>query len=197
MELAPSRKQVTHDRILDAAARALRVTGFDGIGIADIMKQAGLTHGGFYAHFPSRDALLAEALERANQDSRLRLAESASVAVGAGATPLRALVESYLSERHLATPETGCPVATLASEIARQPQVVREAGRKCMADLLEDVSSALPAGCPPGAASMVLAQLLGTLQMARALGSRRGGLLLLAQARAFLLENFDCDARSA
>jgi TetR/AcrR family transcriptional repressor of nem operon len=70
MDTAPaSRKQLTHDRILDTAARVLRDSGFQGVGVADIMKRAGLTHGGFYAHFPSRDALLAEALARAGEDS--------------------------------------------------------------------------------------------------------------------------------
>src|SRR5947208_1888004 len=72
----PGRKQQTHDRILDTAARVLRDTGFYGVGVADIMKKAALTHGGFYAHFPSREALLVEALERAGADSRLRLQRS-------------------------------------------------------------------------------------------------------------------------
>jgi TetR/AcrR family transcriptional regulator, transcriptional repressor for nem operon len=70
------RKQLSHERIVDTAARVLRESGFAGVGVADIMKRAGLTHGGFYAHFASRDALLAEALERAGEDSRTRLRRS-------------------------------------------------------------------------------------------------------------------------
>ena len=62
-------KDVTHDRIVDAAARAIRRSGYHGAGVADIMKDAGLTHGGFYAHFPSREAMLAEAADRAGGES--------------------------------------------------------------------------------------------------------------------------------
>src|SRR5881398_298117 len=94
-------KQATHDRIVEAAARAIRRSGYNGTGVADIMKRCGLTHGGFYAHFPSREALLAEALERAGQDSQLRLQRSIQAGEARGASPLRALVESYLSDRHL------------------------------------------------------------------------------------------------
>ena len=64
-----SRKQQTHERIVDVAARAIRRHGYAGVGVADVMKEAGLTHGGFYAHFDSRDALLVEALERAGRES--------------------------------------------------------------------------------------------------------------------------------
>src|SRR5947208_16901449 len=66
---APSRKQVTHERIVGAAARAIRRSGYDGTGVADIMKKVGLTHGGFYAHFASREAMLAEAADRAGAES--------------------------------------------------------------------------------------------------------------------------------
>ena len=65
MESISSKKERTHERILDAAARAIRRNGYAGVGVADVMKEAGLTHGGFYAHFDSRDALLVEALARA------------------------------------------------------------------------------------------------------------------------------------
>src|SRR5213080_4029320 len=62
-------KEASHERIVSAAARAIRRSGFDGTGVADIMKEAGLTHGGFYAHFPSREAMLAEAADRAGSES--------------------------------------------------------------------------------------------------------------------------------
>src|SRR5689334_15317470 len=92
-----SRKQLTHDRIVDTAARVLRETGFAGVGVADIMKRAGLTHGGFYAHFESRDALLAEALQRAGEDSRTRLRQSIETAHAKRVSPFRAMVETYLA----------------------------------------------------------------------------------------------------
>ena len=121
----PAAKQITHERIVATAARAIRRGGFHGVGVADIMKEAGLTHGGFYAHFSSRDALLAEALERAGQDSAARVAQRTAARQARGASALRALVEGYLSDRHLGDIEAGCPVAALASEMPRQSPEVR------------------------------------------------------------------------
>src|SRR5207237_7785139 len=92
-------KEATHERIVEAAARAIRRTGYDGTGVADIMKEAGLTHGGFYAHFPSREAMLAEAANRA-------CAESAAAAAGVVASvppgqALASMLRAYLSQEHL------------------------------------------------------------------------------------------------
>src|SRR5438105_15094153 len=83
---APSRKEVTHERIVGAAARAIRRSGYDGTGVADIMKNVGLTHGGFYAHFASREAMLAEAADRAGAES-----VAAAARVAATAPPEQAL----------------------------------------------------------------------------------------------------------
>jgi AcrR family transcriptional regulator len=188
---APTRKQQTHDRIVDTAARVLRETGFHGVGVADIMKRAGLTHGGFYAHFPSREALLAEALERAGQDSRVRLARSIAAGTAKGASPFRALVESYLSERHLHAPESGCPVAALGSELPRQSEPVREAAQVRVASLLAAVEATLPPGQPAGTAGVVTAQMVGALQLARALGDNASGRRQLAASRKFLLQQFE------
>jgi TetR/AcrR family transcriptional regulator, transcriptional repressor for nem operon len=191
MDTPPSRKQLTHDRIVETAARALRSTGFDGVGVADVMKQAGLTHGGFYAHFPSRDVLLAEALERAGQDSRDRMQRTIAAGEARGASRFRALVEGYLSERHLKSPESGCPVAALASEMPRQPEAVRDAGAVRVKSLLATVDAALPAGHPEGTADAVAGQLVGALQLARALGDNAHGRRHLAAARRFLLAQFE------
>src|SRR5947208_12625384 len=93
------RKEVTHERIVNAAARAIRRTGYDGTGVAEIMKDAGLTHGGFYAHFASREAMLAEAADRAGADS-----VAAMERIAASAPPQRALqkmLEVYLSKTHV------------------------------------------------------------------------------------------------
>jgi TetR/AcrR family transcriptional regulator, transcriptional repressor for nem operon len=191
MDSPPSRKQLTHDRIVETAARALRSTGFDGVGVADVMKQAGLTHGGFYAHFPSRDVLLAEALERAGQDSRERMQRTIAAGEARGTSRFRALVEGYLSERHLKSPESGCPVAALASEMPRQPEAVRDAGAVRVKALLATVDAALPAGHPDGTAAAVAGQLVGALQLARALGDNAQGRRQLAAARRFLLDQFE------
>lgn len=191
METSPSRKQLTHELIVDAAARALRGSGFYAIGVADIMKQAGLTHGGFYAHFASRDVLLAEALERAGQDSQQRLQRSLAAGEARGLSRFRALVESYLSERHLRAPESGCPVAALASEMPRQAAEVREAATKRVQSLLAAVDATLPPDHAEGAAAAVASQLVGALQLARALGDNAQGRRHLATARQSLLDQFE------
>ena len=95
----PRAKEVTHERIVEAAARAIRRSGYDGTSVADIMKEAGLTHGGFYAHFASREAMLAEAADRAGAE-----AVAASARIAATAPPeqaLQRLLHAYLSKEHL------------------------------------------------------------------------------------------------
>ncbi|RYY93561.1 MAG: TetR/AcrR family transcriptional regulator [Comamonadaceae bacterium] len=197
MALEPSRKQVTHDRILDTAARALRASGFAGVGVADVMQQAGLTHGGFYAHFGSRDELLAEALEQAGRHSRERLQRGVAAGEAQGMSRFRALVESYLADRHLQSPESGCPVAALASEMPRQVPQVREAGAGRVRSLLAFVDEALGADHPPDTAGLVAAQLVGTLQLARALGDTAAGRAMLAAAREALVAQYDTPAAGA
>src|SRR5947199_8161334 len=111
---ARNRKEETHERIVETASRAIRRSGYDGTGVADIRKEAGLTHGGFYAHFKSREAMLAEAADRAGAESVANIG-----GVAASVPPkraLQALVEAYLGKTHVEGVETGCVVAALGSE---------------------------------------------------------------------------------
>lgn len=191
MEIAPSRKALTHERILDTAARAIRRAGFQGVGVADIMKEAGLTHGGFYAHFASRDALLAEALAHAGQQSAERIAKGNATREARGASPFRALIEGYLSERHLSGTENGCAVAALASEMPRQSPDVRAAAAQRVRSLMALVERSLPTGAAPGSAAAIASQMVGALQLARALGDNAEGKALLAANRKALLAQHD------
>jgi len=188
---ASRRKEESHERIVDVASRAIRRAGYSGVGVADIMKEAGLTHGGFYAHFPSRDALLAAAMERAGQDGAVRLSQAMARRRADGATALRAWVETYLSDAHLVGCESGCPVAALASEIPRQSDDVREAAAGRVQRLLESIQQVLPADAGEHAAAAVLSTLVGALQLARALGDNPRGRTLLASARQAVLEQYD------
>ena len=104
-----------HDNILKEAARLFRERGFDGAGVAEIMAAAGLTHGAFYAHFPSKDALEAEAVDRAFAQSDSRVY---ALTANAGDAK-RAFLDSYLSGAHRDHPGTGCAMAALGPEIAR------------------------------------------------------------------------------
>ncbi len=188
---APTRKELTHERIVDTAARALRRGGFDGVGVADVMKEAGLTHGGFYAHFASRDALLIEALQRAAHDGTTRIAHAITRLQAKGLSPFAALVNSYLSDHHLNGAELGCPVAALCADMPRQSEEVRQASARRVQNMIGWVAQALPAGTDPALAASVTSTLVGALQMARAAGDEPAGKAILAATRQHLLAQFD------
>ena len=166
-----SKKEETRSRIVRAAARAIRRHGYEGVGVADVMKEAGLTHGGFYAHFESRDALLAAAAEQAGAESNERL--SRAVASAKPGEELSALVDTYLSDRHVAAPEEGlgCAIAAAGSEVPRQqPEVRRAAGRR-IKDLIGLVERQLPDWGKSAAhekAMAITATMVGALLLARA-----------------------------
>ncbi|WP_428421158.1 TetR/AcrR family transcriptional regulator [Methylibium sp.] len=165
----PSRKDLTHDRIVGTAARAICRSGYDGTGVADIMKEAGLTHGGFYAHFPSRTALLAEAADRAGADSTERLRRVVEGLPAAKA--LDALVDHYLSDAHLKATELGCPLAALACDTPRQAPEVRAAVTQRLNETLDLVAQLLPGRSKADArtqAMAVLSCLVGAMALARA-----------------------------
>jgi TetR/AcrR family transcriptional regulator, transcriptional repressor for nem operon len=164
-----SRKEATHDRIVHAAARAIRRSGYSGTGVADIMKDAGLTHGGFYAHFDSREAMLAEAADRAGAESVATLER-----IAAAAPPekgLQALTRAYLSKEHLEGPDSGCPMAALGSEMPRQAPEVRRAATRRIKEAVDLVARQLPDWGKPGAHEQALAtvsMMVGAMVLARA-----------------------------
>lgn len=185
-----SRKEDTHERIVEAAARAIRRHGYAGVGVAEVMKEAGLTHGGFYAHFASREAMLVEALARAGKDSATAVARSADARRAKGISVFRSLVEAYLADDLLASLDRGCPVAALGAEMARQPAAVRNASALSVDRLIAAVREALP-GATRASASVIAATLVGTLQLARALGDNAAGRAMLAAARKSLIQQYD------
>jgi AcrR family transcriptional regulator len=164
-----SLKEATHERIVEVAARAIRRTGYGGTGVADIMKEAGLTHGGFYAHFASREAMLAEAADRAGGEAVATLAEIAAAAPPQQA--LRSLVRAYLSKAHVEGVETGCAVAALGSEMPRQAPEVRRAATRRIKEQIDLVARQSPDWGLPGAherALVTVATMVGALVLARA-----------------------------
>jgi AcrR family transcriptional regulator len=191
-----SRKEETHEHIVDVAARAIRREGYAGVRVADVMKEAGLTHGGFYAHFDSRDALLVEALARAGRDSAAAVARAAEAKAGKGISAFRSLVETYLADRHLASTETGCPVAALVCEMPRQSPALREASAQRVERLIVAVRDTLP-GAPRSTASVVAGTLVGSLQLARALGDNAEGRAVLAAVRKSLIRQYEMPAAAS
>ena len=162
-------KEATHDRIVDAAARAIRRSGYNGTGVADIMKDAGLTHGGFYAHFPSREAMLAEAADRAGSESVAVMERIAASSPPRRA--LRAMMQAYLSKEHVNGIETGCATAALGSEMPRQAPEVRRAATRRIKEMIDLIARQSPDWGQPGAhehALFTAATLVGALVLARA-----------------------------
>jgi TetR/AcrR family transcriptional regulator, transcriptional repressor for nem operon len=171
---APSRKEASHERIVDAAARAIRRSGYGGTAVADIMKDAGLTHGGFYAHFASREAMLAEAADRAGAESVAALTRV--VAAAPPREALQALLRAYLSKAHVEGAETGCPLAALGSEMPRQAPEVRRAATRRIKEMIDLVGRQSPDWGQPGAhehALVTVATMVGALLLARAVDDRR------------------------
>ncbi len=184
-----TRKEQSHERIVEVAARAIRRTGYRGVGVADIMKEAGLTHGGFYAHFASRDALLVEAMQQASRDNQAALSKSMARRMAKGYSRFSALIWAYLHDAHLERAENGCVVAALASEMTRQGDAVQQEARRRVTYLVEFVRSALPEGVDPVQAEVITATMVGALQLARTLGGNAGRALLAQTREALILKH--------
>ncbi|HKO16152.1 MAG TPA: TetR/AcrR family transcriptional regulator [Gemmatimonadaceae bacterium] len=190
-------KAETRARIVAEAAAALRELGPERVAVAAVMDRAGLTHGGFYAHFGSKDELLADALAQASDESLAPLTQSAEAA--ADEDRWRAVVGAYLSPWHLTHVAEGCPVAALAPEVARAGgRLQRRLGQTIRARL-EWLRSLLPGASGSGArrddAAGALACMVGGLVLARALGGEDGR-ELLAGTRRFLERSLSDGARS-
>jgi TetR/AcrR family transcriptional regulator, transcriptional repressor for nem operon len=166
-----TRKEITHTRIVETAARAIRRSGYDGTGVADIMKEAGLTHGGFYAHFASRDAMLAEAADQAGGET-IALAERIFAEVPDDQA-LQALMNAYLSNEHMANIENGCALAALGSEMPRQAPEVRKASTCRIKEMISLIKSKLTGQSKSNAyayekALVMISTMVGTLVLSRA-----------------------------
>lgn len=189
MNTKSNRRQLSHERILDAAARAVRKHGYAGVGVADVMQEAGLTHGGFYAHFKSRDALLAAAVEHAGIESATFMSRRMDALLQRGASPVRAFVEAYLADVHVQATEHGCPVAALCTEMPRQADGVRDVSRERVAALIEMARQVLPPDSPEHFPFTLASSLVGAVQLARALGEQ--GKETLRATRDTLIEQYD------
>ena len=187
MSITLTKKELSHARIVDVAAKSILRAGYRGVGVADIMKEAGLTHGGFYAHFDSREALVIEAMAKAGQENIESLTEVIERRMSKGGTRFKALVDTYLHEAHLVRTEDGCVVAALSSEMTRQDDVVREEARRRVAAMIALVQSTLTDPSDENEASVVTATMVGALQLARTLDGKEGR-AILAQTRVSLLE---------
>ena len=172
MRYSKEHKFQTHAKIVKRASVKLREKGAHGIGVADLMKEAGLTHGGFYAHFDSRDALVIEAVTHAMDRSTERWRKLSEQ------TPadkrLSKIVNTYLAPDHRDDPGHGCAVPALAAEMARESAKTRRAFAGRMEQLIEMLAEqyqGLPRRAARKQAMAALATMMGALVMARVAGN--------------------------
>ena len=172
-------KQATRRRIIDTAGRRFKRDGIDGSGIATLMADAGLTNGAFYAHFASKEDLVASALAEQLRDQR----ESFS-ALPPGRAGVEQYVRDYLSVQHRDNPDDGCPSAALLDEIGRCTETTKQAYTDGVLAMIDDVAARLAPDDPPSArvtTLSVFAMMVGTLQLSRALADRHLADAILAQ----------------
>jgi TetR/AcrR family transcriptional regulator, transcriptional repressor for nem operon len=163
-----SREQAAQNRarVLEVAGRLFRQKGFDGIAVAEIMKGAGLTHGGFYHQFGSKDELAAEACTQVLGEAAAHWRK-----LGEGPDPLATLVTSYLSERHRDGAARGCAIPSLAAEAVRQPASIRTAFTKGLRDFIEVLATFVPGRAAAARRENALATMsgmVGAMVLARA-----------------------------
>ena len=184
MRYSETHKQETRDRVLAVAARALRTQGPERLGVAEVMAEAGLTHGGFYAHFKSKDDLLAAAVEEAFKDGRaLWMAATEDYP---GIEGLARYIDFYVSGQHRDRLDTGCPVAALNADFARVPSAAGDTFRANVARLLGVIADRLPgedAQARTAEAGAIFGEMMGAVLVARAIPDRETSNRLLAAAR--------------
>jgi TetR/AcrR family transcriptional repressor of nem operon len=170
MRYSKDHKQATRQRILEAAGRRFKQDGIDGSGLATVMSDAGLTNGAFYAHFKSKEDLVANVLAEQLRAQRQSFDEQPSDRAG-----LDAFVRAYLSPEHRDQFADGCPSAALLDEIARRPTATRDAFTDELMGVVDDIASRLnptDAEAARADALTVFGLMVGSLQLARALTDR-------------------------
>jgi len=185
MRYSETHKEETRQKVVKAAAMAVRAKGPDGVGVAEIMAEAGLTHGGFYAHFKSKEALIAAAVEEAFGQSRRRFSRLTEDMSPAEA--LEAFVDAYVSAEHRANPQRGCPISTLANDLPRQGALVRAAFDAGVEGLISRIEGWLPEPDPDARrslASSLMAEMAGAVALARAVSDETLAAQLLEASRA-------------
>jgi TetR/AcrR family transcriptional repressor of nem operon len=165
-------KTETHKRIVKIASKRFREEGLTGVGISELMKEAGLTVGGFYKHFDSRDKLVTEAISSAFGGWKRRVDAAAS---GGPALSYARLIDEYLNEVHRDNPGTGCAFSALAGEIARSDKRTRALASEQLENDLRLIAGLLPGSDKPAARSkaiLTMSSLVGAMSLARAVSDR-------------------------
>ena len=190
MRYSGDHKAETRKRVLKEAAREIRAKGPDNVAVAGVMARAGLTHGGFYAHFPSKEALIGEAIGTMFDDARGRTATMDS---DDPQTALRAYVDFYLSAAHRDSRERGCPLPALSGDLARSSTAARSRFGTGVAALTARLARALEGlgvAHPMAEASSMLAQMVGALALSRAVDDAAQSDAILGDTHAALVARY-------
>ena len=190
MRYSGEHKAETRKRVLKEAAREIRAKGPDNVAVAGVMARAGLTHGGFYAHFPSKDALIGEAIGTMFDDARGRAATMES---GDPRTALRAYIDFYLSAAHRDSRERGCPLPALSGDLARSGSAARGrfgTGAAALSARLARALDGLDVDNPAAEANAMLAQLVGAVALSRAVDDAAQSDAILADTHAALVARY-------
>ena len=181
-------KARTRERVLGEAVHAIRLEGPGQIGVADVMQRAGLTHGGFYAHFESRDELVLAAVQRMFAD-----AQGTFERVTQGLAPaeaLRTYVRFYLSRAHRDARDTGCPLPVLSSDLPRMGEPARRRFQEGVARLTDRLRAQLDQVGRPDAenlAGSALSEMIGALSLSRAVSDPEASDAILLRSREAVL----------
>jgi TetR/AcrR family transcriptional regulator, transcriptional repressor for nem operon len=189
MRYGKDHKQATRQRIVEAAGRRFKQDGIDGAGVATVMSDAGLTNGAFYAHFGSKEDLVANVLA-----DQLRAQREGFDAQSADRAGLEAFIRAYLSAEHRDQCADGCPSAALLDEIVRRPAATRQVFTDELLATADDIAARLDPADADAAridALAIVGMMIGTLQLARALTDRDLSDQLLARAAETALKLLD------
>src|SRR5271169_331472 len=196
MGSSQTEKQASHRRIVDAAAAQIRRDGVDAVRVSDLMREAGLTHGGFYRHFGSREDLIDAAIGQALADG----SRQTEAGEDADPTALGKVIDGYVSKAHRDKPEVGCGVAALPADVSRSSSAAREAYGRQVRRYIDRLVSLIR--CPEADAKrdeavMMLSALVGALSMARAVEDPELSDEILAGTARALHRRIDEDAARA
>lgn len=187
MGYSQAQKAESRQRVLETAARQIREDGIEALGVADCMRAAGLTHGAFYGHFESRDALIVEALDYALAQSEKRMS---ALTAGSGSStkkdPLQSIAESFLSERHVKNPGNGCALCALAGEARHASPEVRERLTDYVNSLAAQIAQTVAAD-NEGIALGIVATIVGAVTLARAVESNELAKSILSASLALVV----------
>jgi TetR/AcrR family transcriptional repressor of nem operon len=184
MRYSDTHKDETRKKVVQAAAAAVRAKGPDQVGVAEIMAEVGLTHGGFYAHFPNKQALIVAAVTESFDQGRRRFGRLTGGQTGAEA--LATYIDAYLTLEHRARPERGCPLAAMASDLPRQGPAVRAVFDAGVLGVIGRVAAWLPMGDDAerrGLAGSLVAEMAGAVSLSRAIGDDAVAADFLEQSR--------------